>query len=117
MFTYVIDFALALVAALMILKGHYGITRQLASVPLAVALVDAAFAYQLDLALTPVISTLLVLLQVAILTVSTAVLREDMARARMKRARRRRREQLEHDRIVFQQAAQRRDSMPRVACA
>ena len=117
MFTYVIDFALALVAALMILKGHYGITRQLAAVPLVVALVDAAFAYQLDLALTPVISTLLVLLQVAILTVSTAVLREDMARARISRERRRRRAELERSRAAFEEAAQRRSSMPRVACA
>ena len=49
MFTLLIDLGLALVAALMMVKAHYGITRQLAAVPLAVALVDAAFATQIDL--------------------------------------------------------------------
>ena len=93
MFTLFIDLGLALVAALMLLKGHYHITRQIAAVPLVVALVDASFATQLQLSLTPVVSTLLVALQVIILTVSVGVLREDMARARQKRARRRREEE------------------------
>ena len=101
MFTYVIDFALALVAALMLLRGHYTITRQMAAVPLVVALVDAAFASQLQLSLTPVISALLVALQVAILMVSVGVLREDMARARAKRARRRREEAIAHARAAM----------------
>lgn len=94
MFTYVIDLALALVAALMLLKGHYTITRQVAAVPLVVSLVDAAFADQIQLSLTPVISALLVALQIAILMVSVGVLREDMARARQRRARRRREEEI-----------------------
>ena len=101
MFTYVIDFALALVAALMLLRGHYTITRQVAAVPLVVALVDAAFASQLQLSLTPVISALLVVLQVSILMVSVGVLREDMARARAKRARRRREEAIAHARAAM----------------
>ncbi len=117
MFTLFIDLALALVAALMLLWGHYNITRQLAAVPLVVALVDAAFASQLQLSLTPVISALLIALQVAILTVSTAVLREDMARARMKRARRRRREEMARDQAAFRQAAENRQRMHRAACA
>lgn len=117
MFTLFIDLALALVAALMILKGHYGITRQLAAVPLAVALVDAAFAAQLQLSLTPVLSALLIALQIAILTVSGAVLREDMVRTRNKMNRRRRREELARSRAAFEQAAQRRDRMRQVACA
>ena len=108
MFTYGIDLALAVVAALMIVKGHYGITRQLAAVPLAVALVDAAFAAQLDLALTPVLSAAVILLQVVILSLSAAVLREDARRARIKRTRRIRRQQQERDRAAFDLAAQRR---------
>ncbi len=92
MFTLFIDLALALVAALMLLRGHYNITRQMAAVPLVVSLVDAAFATQIHLSLTPVISALLIVLQVLILTVSVGVLREDMARARQRRARRRREE-------------------------
>ncbi len=115
MFTLFIDLALALVAALMILKGHYGITRQLAAVPLAVAMVDAAFATQLQLSLTPVVSALLIALQVAILAASGEVLREDMVRARNKINRRRRREAVARDRAVFEQAAQRRQRM--AACA
>ena len=94
MFTLFIDLALALVAALMLLKGHYAITRQMAAVPLVVSLVDAAFASQIQLSLTPVLSALLVVLQIAILMVSVGVLREDMARARQKRARRRREEEV-----------------------
>ena len=111
MFTYFIDLGLALVAALMLVKGHFGITRQLAAVPLVVALVDAVFAAQIDLALTPVISALVIVLQVAILALSAAVLREDAIRARMKRTRRRRREQMARDRAVFDEAAQRRSRM------
>ena len=111
MFTLFVDLALALVAALMILKGHYGITRQLAAVPLVVALVDAAFAAQIDLWLTPVLSALLVVLQVVILSLSVGVLREDAARARMKRTRRRRREEMARDRAAFDRAAQRRDRL------
>ena len=111
MFTYFIDLGLALVAALMLVKGHFGITRQLAAVPLVVALVDAVFAAQIDLALTPVISALLIVLQVAILVLSAAVLREDAMRARMKRTRRRRREQMSRDRAVFDEAARRRNRM------
>ena len=115
MFTYFMDLALALVAALMLVKGHFGITRQLAAVPLAVALVDAAFAAQIDLALTPVLSALLIVLQVVILTLSAAVLREDALRARMKRTRRRRREEMRRDRAAFDRAAQRQGRV--AACA
>ena len=115
MFTLFIDLALAMVAALMILKGHYMITRQLAAVPLAVALVDAAFASQLQLSLTPVISALVIALQVVILAASGEVLREDVIRARNKRARRRRREEMARDRVAFEQAAQCRTRM--AACA
>ena len=117
MFTLFIDLGLALVAALMILKGHYGITRQMAAVPLTVALVDAAFATQLQLSLTPVISALLIALQVIILAASGEMLREDAIQARNKRNRRTRREELARSRAAFEQAAQRRDAMRRVACA
>ena len=111
MFTYFIDLGLALVAALMLVKGHFGITRQLAAVPLVVALVDALFAAQIDLALTPVVSALLIVLQLIILTLSAAILREDAIHARMKRTRRRRREQMSRDRAVFDEAAQRHGRM------
>ncbi|MBQ7089450.1 MAG: hypothetical protein IJN04_07420 [Clostridia bacterium] len=115
MFTYAIDLALALVAALMMVKGHYGITRQLAAVPLAVALLDAAFAAQLDLALTPVLSAAVILLQVVILSLSVVMLRQDALHARAKRTRRARRQQQEQDRAAFDAAARRRNRV--AACA
>ena len=94
MFTLFIDLGLALVAALMLLRGHYTITRQVAAVPLAVALIDASFAPQIQLALTPVVSGVLVALQAIILLFSIGVLREDASRARQQRARQRRREEI-----------------------
>ena len=103
MFTLFIDLGLALVAALMLLKGNYAITRQMASVPLVVALVDASFATQLQLSLTPVVSALLILLQVIILTVSSAMLRQDAIHARQQRARRRRREEVARARAAIEQ--------------
>lgn len=108
MFTLLIDLALALVAALMLVKGHYGITHQLAAVPLTVALLDASFATKIDLSLTPVLATLAIALQIVILSLSVAVLREDAVRARAKRMRRQRRRQQDQDRAVFDRAAQRR---------
>ena len=103
MFTLFMDLALALVAALMLLKGNYTITRQMAAVPLVVALVDATFAPQLQLSLTPVVSALLIALQVVILTVSSAVLREDAIHARQQRARRRRRDEVARARAAIEQ--------------
>ena len=94
MFTLFIDLSLALVAALMLLRGHYSITRQVAAIPLTVALIDASFASQIQLSLTPVVSGILVALQVIILLFSVGVLREDAARARQQRARQRRREEI-----------------------
>ncbi len=107
MFTLFIDLGLALVAALMLLKGNYAITRQMASVPLVVALVDASFATQLQLSLTPVVSALLILLQVIILTVSSAMLRQDAIHARQQRARRRRREEVARARAAIEQTMMR----------
>ena len=101
MFTLFIDLGLALVAALMLLRGHYTITRQMAYVPLVVSLVDAAFAAKLQLSLTPVVSALLIALQMAILMVSVGVLREDAARARQKQARRRREEAIARNRAAI----------------
>ena len=103
MFTLFIDLALALVAALMLLKGNYAITRQMAAVPLVVALVDASFATRLQLSLTPVVSALLIALQVIILTVSSVMLREDAIHACQQRARRRRREEVARARAAIEQ--------------
>ena len=57
--TWVMDGLLAAMAAAMLIKGKYGITRQLAAAPLVLAVLDAAFAGQIQPMLTPVLSWLL----------------------------------------------------------
>ena len=117
MFTYIIDALLVLLAVGMLLRGHYGITRQAGFVPLVVAVVDAAFAAQLDPALTPVLSGVLIALQLVILAAGSVLLYEDAVQARNKRARRRRRRELAASRAAFEQAAQRHETVRRPACA
>ncbi|MBR5523941.1 MAG: hypothetical protein IKU51_01565 [Clostridia bacterium] len=117
MFTYTIDALLVLVSVGMLLRGHYGVTRQAAFIPLVVAVVDAAFAGQLDLLLTPVLSAMLVVLQLVILSASGLLLYQDAVRARNKRARRQRRRELAVSRAAFEQAAAQNDRVCRPACA
>ena len=117
MFTYIIDALLVLVAVTMLVRGHYGVTRQAAFVPLVVAVVDAAFAGQLDLLLTPVLSALLIALQLVIMTASGVLFYQDAVRARNKRARRQRRREVAASRAAFEQAAARNNRVSRPACA
>ncbi len=117
MWKYVLDMLLVAMAIGMFLGGRYGVTRQLAFAPLLVAVVDAAFAAQLDLALTPVLSALLVALQVVIFGGSALVLYQDRVHARNKEARRRRRRELARTRLAFEQAAQRREQTACRVCA
>ena len=117
MWKYVLDVLLVAMAVSMFLAGRYGVTRQLAFAPLLVAAVDAAFAAQVDVALTPVLSALLVMLQVVIFSGSALVLYEDRVHARNKAARRRRRREVARSRLAFEQAAQRRGQAARRVCA
>ena len=111
MLSFVMNILLATLAVMMLIKGRYGVTRQMAVVPLGAALLDTLTFGAVNPALTPALSALLVVLQVVILSLSVGVLREDAARARMKRARRRRREEMARDRAAFDRAAQRRDRL------
>ncbi len=117
MFTYMIDALLVLVSVGMLLRGHYGITRQAAFIPLTTAVVDAAFAGQLDLLLTPVLSAMLVVLQLVILSASGLLFYQDAVRARNKRARRQRRREVAASRAAFEQAAARRQQATSAICA
>lgn len=101
MFTYVMDLVLVGMAVAMFFKGHYGATRQLALAPLAVAVLDAAFAPQLDMSLTPVLSAALFALQAVILAGSALVLYEDRAHARNKQMRRQRRRETARKRAAL----------------
>lgn len=107
MFTYTLDLLLAATAALMLWKGQFGITRQVALAPLTVAFIDAAFAHQIQLSLTPVLSAILVALQIVVLVGSAAVLRHDRVQVRNKQARRERRRQIARTRAAFELAAER----------
>jgi len=107
MLTYILDLLLLGMALLMLLRGRYGVTRQMAFAPLLVAVLDASFAHQLQFSLTPMLSWMLVVLQVAILVGSGAVLRRDRILARNKQARRQRRREVARTRAAFEAAAQR----------
>ena len=117
MLTLVIDILLVAVAAGMFFGGHYGVTRQVAALPLVVAVIDAVFAAQVTLSLTPVLSAVLVVLQLVILAGSGVLLYEDRVHARNKQARRRRRRDLARSRAAFEQAAARREQTGHRVCA
>ena len=106
MFTYILDLLLAAMAAVMLFKGHFGVTRQMAFAPLLVAVLDASMAAQIQLSLTPVVSGLLIALQVVILVGSGAILRRDRKLARCKQSRRQRRREVARTQAAFRQAAE-----------
>ena len=119
MFTYILDLLLVAVGVAMLFKGRYGATRQLALAPLAIAVLDASFAHQLELGLTPVLSGLLIALQLVLIAGSALVLYRDRVLARNKQARRRRRREIARTQAAFEAAAARRIAQRRrtTACA
>lgn len=104
MFAFTLDILLAVLAVFMLVKGHFGVTRQAALVPLAVALLDGSSVLQFDPALTPVLSGALVALRLVILSCGSLMLYRDALRARNKRARNQRRRQVAESRKAFEQA-------------
>lgn len=108
MFALILDTLLAVTAVYMLMKGHYGVTKQAAFAPLAVAVLDASCAAAIDPSLTPWLSTALILLQVVILGAAVTLAYEDAVHARNKRSRRTRRRQLAHSREAFRQALEQR---------
>ncbi len=100
MVSLIFDGLLALMAGGMFLRGKFGATRQLAVAPLAVAVLDAAFANKIQPMLTPVLSVLVLCLQLAVLVSCGHVLEVDRARAKSKARRR----QLHRSRAAFEAA-------------
>ena len=92
--TIVLDVLLVTMAAAMVLGGKYGVTKQLAMVPTAIAALDMYLAPQIDPALTMTVSVIAVLLQAVILLGAAAVLHEDRVRTRNKMRRRQRRREV-----------------------
>ncbi len=115
--TYVLDALLIAAAAGMFFGGKFGVTRQLALAPVSVAVLDAAFAHQVLFALTPALSTLLLVLQVAMLGGSVLLLHQDRIQARNKENRRRRRREMARARAAFEQATAARERRPLQVCA
>lgn len=109
--TLVLDILLAVLAVYMLLRGHYGITKQMGFAPLTVAVLDAAFAGVIDPARTPWLSAALVALQVVILAAAAVLTYQDAVRARNKRARRVRRQELARSRAAFDRALEQRNAV------
>ena len=101
-----IDGALVLAALLLLVGGKFGITRQLAFLPLLTAVLDGAFVSEIAFSLTPVLSTVLLVLQGLILSFSGWMLYQDRVRFRNKQLRRRLEKQLTRSRLAFEQAAE-----------
>ena len=115
--SYSMDALLAVTAALMLIKGHYGATRQLALAPLLVAVVDAAFAGVSNYSATLTLSVLLTLMQLVVLGGSALVLHRDRVCARNKFERRRRRREILRTQAAFEQAREKADAKRVYACA
>ena len=115
MLTYILDLLLVALAAGMLLKGHYGITRQLAFGPLLAAVLSASSAHLVDPSLTPGLSALLVALQLFIFALGGVILYRDYTVARNKQARRQRRRELAQSREAFQRATERKQAARRTA--
>lgn len=92
--TIMLDVLLVTIAAAMFFGGKYGITKQLAVVPMAIAVLDIYLAPQIDPSLTMVLSVIAAVLQAVILLGAAAVLHEDRVRARNKMRRRQRRREV-----------------------
>lgn len=115
--SYGIDLFLAVTAVTMLLKGHYGVTRQLAMAPLTVAALDSAFASVITYGATPVLSVMLTLLQLTVLVGSAMMLYQDRVRAHNKFERRRRRRDILRTQAAFAQARENADAKRTYACA
>jgi hypothetical protein len=111
------DALLALTAILMLFKGCFGETRQLALAPALVAALDASFAGVITFGATPVLSILLTLLQLTVLGGSVFVLYQDSVRARNKQERRRRRRDILRTQMAFERARECGDTKRGYACA
>ena len=111
MLTLVLDILLAVLAVYMILRGHYGVTKQMGFAPLTVAVLDAAFAGAIDPARTPWLSVALVALQVVVLSAAALMTYQDAVRARNKRARHCRQRELARSRAAFDRALEQRQTV------
>ncbi len=99
------DMALALAAIVLLVGGKYGTTRQMALLPLLTAVLDGSFVSVIAPSLTPVLSTILLVLQGLILTFSGWMVRRDRVRFRNKQQRRRRQRELIRSRMAFELAS------------
>ena len=106
-FGMVMDAVLVLAAAAMLVFGKFGVTRELAFLPLLTAVLDGVFVTEIAFSLTPVLSVLLVVLQGMILAFSGLMLYQDRVRFRNKQLRRRRERELSRSRLAFEQASER----------
>ena len=112
----IFDAALVILAGCMILTGRFGRTRQAGFAPLVTAVLDGAFAAQIDAAATPILSAILLVLQAVVLVAGAVALYQDRVQAKKKATRRRRRREIARCRAAFEQAAEQQRASLRI-CA
>ena len=112
MFALILDILLAVLAVSMFILARFGITRQAALIPMAIAVLDASFYGLLSQSALAVVT---ICLQVLVLAVSGWMLYSDAVRARNKQARRARRQEVARSRRAFEQALEQRGTTVRRA--
>lgn len=106
MLTLVLDILLAVLAVSMLIFARFGVTRQAALIPLAMAALDLYLNGVLSFSLWTVA---VALVQVLVLCAGGLMLVQDRARARKKQARRSRRREIARSRAAFEQALEQRE--------
>ena len=115
MLNVVLDILLAVLAVSMLIFARFGVTRQAALIPLAMAALDLYLNGVLSYSLWAVA---VAVLQMVVLAVGGMMLVKDRAHARKKQARRNRRRELSRSRAAFEQALEQRgQSARRRVCA
>ena len=110
MFALILDMLLAVLAVSMLIFARFGVTRQAALIPMAMAVLDASFYGLLS---QSGLAVACICLQVLVLGVSGLMLYRDGVRARNKQARRARRREIARSRAAFEQALERREQCAR----
>lgn len=116
MFALILDILLAVLAVSMLIFARFGVTRQAALIPMAMAVLDVSFYGLLS---RSGLAVACLCLQVLVLAVGGWMLYRDAVRARNKQARRARRQALARSREAFEQALEQKNtaSHRRTVCA
>lgn len=110
MFALILDMLLAVLAVSMLIFARFGVTRQAALIPMAMAVLDASFYGLLS---QSGLAVACICLQVLVLAVSGLMLYRDVVRSRNKQARRARRQEVARSRAAFERALEQKNAPAR----